>query len=170
MNSKFQFDKKTGTMVLVSGLDKQSEEVAAVTETSASNAADGIEKPVFANEKGVDVSAGTSARKAQPVRMKRVDKPTPVQLVTEAGVPEAYLDAVTDGVLLFRDRQDYDICQITDERSGRVLAYIGGYALQINFNMAELDTPERVEQCLRGIAKLFRHKITAQASGGKPGV
>ncbi len=99
--------------------------------------------------------------------MQRVDAPTPIQLINENGIPEAYLDSVTTGVMMFRELQDYDICQITDEKTGKVLAYIGGYALQINFNMAELNTIERIDQCLQGIVKLFRHKIMNQAINNK---
>lgn len=40
------------------------------------------------------------------------------------------------------------------KKTGKVLAYIGGYALQFNFNMAELNTMERIEQCLQGLVKL----------------
>ena len=63
---------------------------------------------------------------------------------------------------MFREREDLDICQISDEKTGKVLAYIGGYALQFNFNMTELNTMERIEQCLQGIVKLFRHQIMNQ--------
>lgn len=106
-----------------------------------------------------------SARPNQVVKMQRTDKPTPVQLVNEDGLPESYLDCISNGILMFRERQDYDICQITDEKTGKVLAYIGGYGLAFNFNMAELKTMERIEQCLQGLVKLFRHKIMTQNLG-----
>ena len=77
-------------------------------------------------------------------------------------MPEAYLDSITTGAMVFREREDLDICQISDEKTGKVLAYIGGYALQFNFNMTELNTMERIEQCLQGIVKLFRHQIMNQ--------
>ena len=81
----------------------------------------------------------------------------------------AYLDSITTGILMFRERQDYDICQITDEKTGKVLAYIGGYGLAFNFNMSELRNMERIEQCLQGLMKLFRHKIMTQYLGeGSP--
>ena len=94
--------------------------------------------------------------------MKRVNHPTSIQLIDENGLPEAYLDTTSTRVLMFRERDDYNICQISEEKSGKVLAYIGGYALQFNFNMAELNTMEKIEQCLQGIVKLFRHQIMNQ--------
>ena len=94
--------------------------------------------------------------------MQRTNKPTSVQLINEDGLPEAYLDSVTTGVMMFREREDYDICQISDERTGKVLAYIGGYALQFNFNMEELNTLEKINHCMEGLVKLFRHKIMTQ--------
>lgn len=162
MKHNFQFDKKTGTMVPATET---------VTENNVQQCESGMqaEKPVFSKEKGIDVKSDVvNAKGYQVVQMKRVDKQTPVQLINENGILEAYLDSVTTGVMMFRERQDYDICQITDEKTGKVLAYIGGYALQINFNMAELNSMERIEQFLQGIVKLFRHKIMTQNIGVKP--
>lgn len=120
-------------------------------------------KPQFKKTKEIDLKADAlNLNKHQVVQMKRVDSPTPVQLIDENGLPEAYIDSVTAGVMMFREREDYDIYQIADEKTGKVIAYIGGYALQINFNMAELNTMERIEQCLQGIVKLFRHHIMQQ--------
>ena len=120
-------------------------------------------QPKFKQEKKIDVKADTvNVNRNQVVQMKRVSHPTPIQLVDENGIPEAYIDSITTGVSMFRDREDYDICQISDEKTGKILAYIGGYALQFNFNMAELNTMERIEQCLQGLVKLFRHQIMNQ--------
>lgn len=120
-------------------------------------------KPKFQQEKKIDVKAdAVNINRNQVVQMKRVSHPTPIQLIDENGMPEAYIDSITTGVSMFRDREDYDICQISDEKTGKVLAYIGGFALQFNFNMAELNTMERIEQCLQGLVKLFRHQIINQ--------
>lgn len=120
-------------------------------------------QPKFKQEKKIDVKADTvNVNRNQVVQMKRVNHPTPIQLIDENGMPEAYIDFITTGISMFRDREDYSICQISDEKTGKVLAYIGGYALQFNFNMAELNTMERIEQCLQGIVKLFRHQIMNQ--------
>lgn len=171
MKHKFQFDKKTGTMVPITGTVV--EEVRANEQDSVqqfqSNTQD--KKPIFENGKSIAVKTGAiNTQQNQIVKMQRVDTPTPIQLINENGIPEAYLDSVTTGVMMFRELQDYDICQITDEKTGKVLAYIGGYALQINFNMTELNTMERIDQCLQGIVKLFRHKIMNQALNNKPSV
>lgn len=126
--------------------------------------ADGNTTPLkFQQEKKIDMKADTvNVNRNQVVQMKRVSHPTPIQLIDENGMPEAYIDSITTGILMFRDREDYNICQISDEKTGKVLAYIGGYALQFNFNMAELNTMERIEQCLQGLVKLFRHQIMNQ--------
>lgn len=168
MKHKFQFDKKTGTMVPATSTVV--EEVK-TSEQSGVHLQPGVQakKPVFAEGKNIAVKAGAiNTQQNQVVKMQRVDTPTPIQLINENGIPEAYLDSITTGVMMFRELQDYDICQITDEKTGKVLAYIGGYALQINFNMTELNTMERIDQCLQGIVKLFRHKIMNQALNNKP--
>lgn len=119
--------------------------------------------PKFQQEKKIDVKTDTvNVNRNQVVQMKRVSHPTPIQLIDENSMPEAYIDSITTGILMFREREDYNICQISDEKTGKVLAYIGGYALQFNFNMAELNTMERIEQCLQGLVKLFRHQIMNQ--------
>lgn len=120
-------------------------------------------QPQFQQEKKIDVKTDAVTINRNPVvQMKRVSHTTPIQLIDENGMPESYIDAITTGVMMFREREDYDICQISDEKTGKILAYIGGYALQFNFNMAELNTMERIEQCLQGIVKLFRHQIMNQ--------
>lgn len=164
MKHKFQFDKKTGTMVPANDAIAQGIKSGVVNEVLQSKSDNQTQKPVFQEEKRIDVkSEAMNVQQTQIVKMQRINKPSPIQLVDANGIPEAYLDSITTGVMMFRELQDYDICQITDEKTGKVLAYIGGYALQINFNMSELKTMERIEQCLQGIVKLFRHKIMNQA-------
>lgn len=136
------------------------------SEVKVTQANETTPQPNFREQRQI-VSKGGSAspRPNQVVKMQRTDKPTPVQLVNEDGLPESYLDCISNGILMFRERQDYDICQITDEKTGKVLAYIGGYGLAFNFNMSELRTMERIEQCLQGLTKLFRHKLMTQNLG-----
>lgn len=163
MKTKFQFDKKTGTMVPASDAVAQAIKANVHKEVVETKTDDTISKPEFQQEKKIEVKReAVNVAQHQIVRMKRVDRLTPIQLVDNNDIPEAYLDSITTGVAMFREREDYDICQITDEKTGKILAYIGGYALQFNFNMAELNTLERIEQCLQGLTKLFRHKIMSQ--------
>ncbi len=168
MKHKFQFDKKTGTMVPMTSTAVEEIKVNEQDSVQQIQSDMQAKKPVFAEGKNIAVKSGAiNTQQNQIVKMQRVDTPTPIQLINENGIPEAYLDSVTTGVMMFRELQDYDICQITDEKTGKVLAYIGGYALKINFNMAELNTIERIDQCLQGIVKLFRHKIMNQAINNK---
>ena len=169
MKHKFQVDKKTGTMVPMTST--AIEEIKANEQDTVQQFQSDAQakKPIFVEGKNIAAKSGAiNTQQNQIVKMQRVDSPTPIQLINENGIPEAYLDSVTTGVMMFRELQDYDICQITDEKTGKVLAYIGGYALQINFNMAELNTIERIDQCLQGIVKLFRHKIMNQAINNTP--
>lgn len=164
MKHEFHFDSKTGTMIPASNAVAQGIKANVQNEVLQSKPDNQTKKPVFQEERRIDVkSEAVNIHQNQIVKMQRVNNPTSIQLVDEKGIPEAYLDSITTGVMMFRELQDYDICQITDEKTGKVLAYIGGYALQINFNMSELRTMERIEQCLQGIVKLFRHKIMNQA-------
>ena len=159
MKSSFTFDKKTGTMVM-----NKAPEVQEVKKEVEQVEAPQIQQPQFNEEKKLSVKSDTpNVMHNQVLQMQRVDNITPVQLVDGNGIPEAYLDSVSAGVMMFREREDYDIYQIVDERTNKPLAYIGGYALQISFNMDELKSMERVEQCLQGLTKLFRKFITDQA-------
>lgn len=165
MKSQFHFDQKTGTLI---SNDQTIRQTPLATEEVKNDVVeikgqDQIAKPVFEKEKSIEVKSETVNVNNKPVvQMQRTDKPTPIQLINADGLPEAYLDSVTTGVMMFRERDDYDLCQITDERTGKVLAFIGGYALQFNFNMVELNTLEKINQCMEGIVKLFRHKIMTQ--------
>lgn len=163
MKSNFKFDSKTGTMVPSSVAVEQGIKANVHNEITESKPGESISKPKFEKEKIINSSEGTVQVNQNPVvQMKRVDYTTPIQLIDGNNMPEAYLDSTNSGVMMFREREDYNICQISDEKTGKVLAYIGGYALQMNFNMAELNTMERIEQCLQGIVKLFRHQIMNQ--------
>lgn len=163
MKSKFQFDKKTGTMVPASAAVAQGIKANVQNEVKQSRADAVTPKPIFQEEKRIEVKSDTAAiQRNQVVKMQRIDKPSSIMLVDDKGMPESYLDSVTTGVMMFRELEDYDRCQIVDEKTGKILALISGYALQFNFNMAELRTMERIEECLQGLVKLFRHKIMTQ--------
>lgn len=164
MRKEFKFDPRTGTYVSAEQSEVRDIDVPKPQEIKSTPSTG---KPAEAPKQKsvVPKSPAAVAGGYKVVKMRRTDKPTPVQLVDDNGLPESYLDATNTGVMMFREREDYDICQITDERTGKVLAYIGGYALAFNFNMAELRTMERIEQCLQGLVKLFRHKIMTQTLG-----
>lgn len=169
MRHSYQFDKQTGTMVPTEETVARQVHAANQKDIVQSKSDEQTAKPEFRQEKRIETkSSAPNVRQNQIVRMQRVDRPTPIQLIDGKGLPEAYLDSVTTGVMMFREREDYDVCQIVDEKTGKALAYIGGYALQFNFNMSELNTMERIEQCLQGLVKLFRHKIMSQNLRGNP--
>lgn len=166
MKHQFKFDKRTGTMMPAQDDAPAPNNGVPVNEIEEGKPNQSAGAPVFKEQKRiVTKNNSVNVGQNQVVKMQRTDKPTPVQLVNEDGLPEAYLDSITTGILMFRERQDYDICQITDEKTGKVLAYIGGYGLAFNFNMSELRNMERIEQCLQGLMKLFRHKIMTQYLG-----
>lgn len=159
MKSSFKFDKKTGTMVM-----ENSPEIQEIKKEEKPIDAAQVQQTRFDEEKKMNIKSDiANVVQNHVLQMKRMDKPTPVQLLDENGNLEAYIDSVNAGVMMFREREDYDVYQIVDERTNKPLAYIGGYALQISFNMAELKSMERVEQCLQGLNKLFRKFITDQA-------
>lgn len=105
------------------------------------------ETPKFEDERAI--VSGTSVSNADDEKLEKLRK-----YADELGIYN---------ILMFRSQADYTICQIIEERTGKTMAYIGGYALDIKFNMKELNTVERVEQCLDGIKKLFRSMIVEQA-------
>lgn len=144
--SKFQFDSRTGTMVPIS-------------DNPTPPDLDGLMTMPQIN---TEVNTVVKETASEIMRLQRTENPTPICLVDEDGQAESYLDAKDSHILMFRENADYDVYQISDERSGTPLAYIGGYALQIKFNMAELRTMERIEQCLQGLSNLFRDKILNQ--------
>ena len=156
MKTNFKFDKKTGTMVAADSPEPQP--IARQEETEMKPSRPSADEKRMSPKSNVANVAQNSV-----LQMRRVEKITPVLLVDGNGIPEAYLDSVTTGVMMFKERQDYDIYQIVDERTGKALAYIGGYALQISFDMSELTTMEKIEQCLNGMTKMFRKFIMEQA-------
>ena len=110
MKHKFQFDKKTGTMVPTSDAVAQGLQANVHRDVVQSKPDENTAKPVFQHENRIEVKGGTAnVRQNQIVRMQRVNHPTPIQLVDENELPEAYLDSITTGVMMFRELEDYDI-------------------------------------------------------------
>lgn len=73
--------------------------------------------------------------------------------------------STNEKVVQFKELSDYTVFQIIDEDTKRHLAYIGGYGLDISFNMHELNSVSKVEQCLEGLKKMFRNIILEQSFG-----
>lgn len=71
--------------------------------------------------------------------------------------------ATNESVIQFRENSDYTIVQIIDEKTRKPMMIIGGYALDIKFNMAELRSTEKIEQLLGGLTSMFRKMILEQA-------
>lgn len=71
--------------------------------------------------------------------------------------------ATDESVIQFRESSDYTIVQVVDERTRKPMMIIGGYALDIKFNMAELRSTEKIEQLLGGLMSMFRKMILDQA-------
>lgn len=147
MNTKFVFDKKTGTMQPEQGANKVE------LKPMQSQSQQPVQRPQFNNEKTVNSTPQFGNYRVDDEKLALLEK-----YAKELGL---------EGILLFRQHADYTICQITDERSGNVMAYIGGYALNIKFNMEQLNSVAKVEQCLEGIKKLFRSFIVQQAIENK---
>jgi len=74
---------------------------------------------------------------------------------------------VNEREIKFREKSDLSVVQITDYDTNRVMGYIAGYGLDINFNMEELNSVDRVEQFLEGLKKAFRSVILEKALGSK---
>ena len=64
--------------------------------------------------------------------------------------------------IVFKRDTDYRIFQILDEDTRAVMGYIGGYALDISFNLQEMRSVEKIEQFLNGLTGLFRRIISDQ--------
>lgn len=108
--------------------------------------------------------------------LKAVDTPSTVlqptsSVPSEEQIEEKKLDlsthkpniATNESVVQFRENSDYTIVQVVDERTRKPMMIIGGYALDIKFNMAELRSTEKIEQLLGGLTSMFRKMILEQA-------
>lgn len=83
-----------------------------------------------------------------------------VSLDLKTPKPNVNLD---EPIIQFRQNTDYTIFQIFEERSRKTMMVIGGYGLEIKFNMAELRSTKRIEQLLNGLTTMFRKLILEQA-------
>lgn len=69
--------------------------------------------------------------------------------------------------IVFKEKSHLNIVQIVDEDTGKLLGYISGYALDIGFNVKELKSTKKVEQCLSGLTAMFRKIIMDQIIGNE---
>lgn len=83
-----------------------------------------------------------------------------VSLDLKTPKPNVNLD---EPIIQFRQNTDYTIFQVFEERSRKTMMVIGGYGLEIKFNIAELRSTERIEQLLGGLTIMFRKLILEQA-------
>lgn len=118
-----------------------------------------------------DKDSGTMKPAVEPAHNA---KSTPVSVTSPELKPvadEVKVDLTTktpnvdlnEDIVQFRKQSDYTVFQVTEERSGKPMMYIGGYALEIKFNMVELRSTERIEQLLGGLQTMFRSIIMEQA-------
>lgn len=121
----------------------------------------GKSKFVFDNETGtlkaVDVSS-TSSQTTLPILSEEQAEEKKLDLGTHK--PNI---ATNESVIQFRENSDYSIVQVVDERTRKPMMIIGGYALDIKFNMAALRSTEKIEQLLGGLTSMFRKMILEQA-------
>lgn len=75
--------------------------------------------------------------------------------------------SINEKEIKFREKSDLTVVQITDYDTNRVMGYIAGYGLDINFNMDELNSVDKVEQFLDGLKKVFRSIILEKALSSK---
>ena len=121
----------------------------------------GKSKFVFDNETGTLKAIEVKSMPSQPT--------SPIS--SEEQVEEKKLDLSThkpniktnESVIQFRENSDYSIVQVVEERTRKPMMIIGGYALDIKFNMAELRSTEKIEQLLGGLTSMFRKMILEQA-------
>ena len=74
---------------------------------------------------------------------------------------------VNENIVQFRERSDLTIMQIIDEENREVMGYISGYALDIKFNLDELNSVEKIEQFINGLGNVFRKIIIDSALGNE---
>ena len=69
---------------------------------------------------------------------------------------------INEQTVSFKELSERDIINILDEQTNTPLCCISGYDLHFAFNLKELRSVQRIEQCLDGLTKLFRNKITEE--------
>lgn len=77
------------------------------------------------------------------------------------------LDDKEEPIKAFKAFSQLDTFQILDQRNENIMAVISGYDLDINFNLTLLDSTEKVEQLVNGIAALFRQILMEKLLGGE---
>lgn len=120
----------------------------------------GKTKFIFDNATGTlkpDTNNVQKAIDAQPAA-KSDDEVVALNLNTHK--PNVKLD---EPIIQFRQNTDYTIFQVIEERTKKPMMIIGGYGLEIKFNIAELRSTERIEQLLGGLTTMFRKLILEQA-------
>lgn len=93
-----------------------------------------------------------NGKKAPDEEQKKIRVKPPVQQIPQ-GEGKMFTEA------------DKKTMQVVDEKSGVPLFYISGYDLDISFNLSEIRSVADVEQCVAGIAKMFRGIIMDLAVG-----
>lgn len=66
---------------------------------------------------------------------------------------------VDEPTITFKSISDHTAIRITDPTEKNTLVEIGGYDLQINFNMEHINSIEDVESAIDGLGQLFRQTI-----------
>lgn len=124
----------------------------------------GKTKFVFDNKTGTlkpEANIASSKQAEEPQLKSSVpEEPQMVGLDLRTHKPNVNLD---EPVIQFRQNTDYTVFQVIEERSKKSMMIIGGYGLEIKFNIAELRSTERIEQLLGGLTTMFRKMILEQA-------
>lgn len=117
-----------------------------------------------------DNATGTLKPESSVVTSKQVEESQPKSSMPEESQivgldlrthkPNVNLD---EPIIQFRQNTDYTVFQVIEERSKKPMMIIGGYGLEIKFNIAELRSTERIEQLLGGLTTMFRKLILEQA-------
>lgn len=93
----------------------------------------------------------------QPQKPKKVEDN--VDIVGDSATSSANINT-NERTVQFRVGSDRKVINIMDEKTHEILCCISGYDLHWAFNLKELRSVARVEQCLDGLTKLFRNQIT----------
>ena len=117
-----------------------------------------------------DNATGTLKPEDSVVTFKQAEESQPKSSMSE-GTQIVGLDLRThkpnvnldEPIVQFRQNTDYTVFQVIEERSKKPMMIIGGYGLEIKFNIAELRSTERIEQLLGGLTTMFRKLILEQA-------
>lgn len=121
----------------------------------------GKTKFVFNNSTGTLEPETNSIQKVANIQPSaKLEEDEVVTLDLNTHKPNVKLD---EPIIQFRQNTDYTIFQVVEERTKKPMMIIGGYGLEIKFNIAELRSTERIEQLLGGLTTMFRKLILEQA-------